>query len=159
MNELRSSLQQPVRPAARPASQAPTPRPRVFPTPSPAHQHLLASPEALETPVALPAVPAPGECPPVFTVTPPTPLAPPPTLVPLPASSCGSRDARVAANGFHRPLSPPPSCRGEGDVPPCFGGGVPRNGLLPDDGTRDEVAHVESTASTMIVDVMRTGST
>ena len=60
---------------------------------------------------------------------------------------------------FSSPFIPPPNCRGEGDVPPCFGGGVPRNGLLPDDGTRDEVAHAESTASTMIVDVMRTDST
>ena len=146
-----------MRPAARPTSPAPNPRPQVFPTPSPAHQHLVASPEALEAPVALPAVTTPGEYPPVFPVTPPTPLAPP-TLVPLPASPCGPRVLRVAVNGSHRPLSPP-SRRGEGNVPPCSGGGVPSNGLSPDDGTRGEVAHAESTTRTMIVDVMRTGST
>ena len=56
-------------------------------------------------------------------------------------------------------LNPPPSRRGEGDVPPCSGGGVPSNGLSPDDGTRGENAHAESTARTMIVDVMRAGST
>ena len=140
------SLIQPVRPAARPASLPATPRPQVFPTPSPAHQHLFTSPEALEASIALPAVPAPGECPPVFAVT-PTPLAPP-ILVPLPASACGPRVSRVAANGFHCPLSPPQSPR-RGGCPP----------LLPDDGTRGEVAHAESTGRTMIFDVMRTGST
>ena len=56
-------------------------------------------------------------------------------------------------------LYPPRSYRGEGDAPPCSGGGVPSNGLSPDDGTRGEVAHAESTTTTMIADVMRTGST
>ena len=56
-----TSLKQPVRSADWPASPAPTPHLQVFLTPSPAHQHLLVSPEALETSVALPAVPGSGE--------------------------------------------------------------------------------------------------
>ena len=111
-----ASLKQPLCPDARFASSAPTPHPQVFPTPSPAHQHLLASAEALETSVALPAVPAPGECPPVFAVTPPTPLTPP-TIVPLPASPCEPRAPRVAANDSHRPLSPPPVAAARGMSP------------------------------------------
>ena len=152
-----ASLKQPARPAAWPASPAPTPYPQVFSTPSPAHDHLLASSEALKAPVALLTVPASGECLPVFTVTSTTPHAPP-ILVPLPASPCKPRFPRVVANGSHRPLSPP-SRRGEGDAPPFSGGGVPSNGLSPDDDTRGEVAHAESTAKTMVADVMRTGST
>ena len=53
---------------------------------------------------------------------------------------------------------PPPSRRGEGDIPLCSGGGGPRNDLSPDDGTRGEVTHAESTARTMVVDVMKTGN-
>ena len=55
----------------------------------------------------------------------------------------------------HIALYPPPGRRGEGDVPPCSGGGVPSNGLSPDGGARGEVAHAESTARMMIVDVIR----
>ena len=47
----------------------------------------------------------------------------------------------------------------EGDVLPCSGCGVPSNGLSTGDGTRGEVAHAESIARVMVVDVMRTGST
>ena len=152
-----ASLKQLARPAARPTNPTPTLHSQVFPAPSPAHKHLLASPKALEAPVALLAVPAPGESPPVFAVTPATPLAPP-VLVPLPASPCEPHVSRVAANGSHRHLSSPQSTR-QGGCPPCFGGGVPSTGLSPDDDTRGEVAQAESTARTMAVDVMRTGST
>ena len=112
-----ASLKQPVRPAARPASPAPTSYPRVSPTPSPAHQHLLTSPEALEAPVALPAVSASGRCPPVLSVTPPTPLAPP-TLVPLPTSPCEPHVPRVVANDSHPP-PPPPVAAARGISPPA----------------------------------------
>ena len=64
-------------------------------------------------------------------------------------SSCG--------NCFYRSLSPP-SRHGEGDIP-YSGGGVLSNGSSPDDGNHGEVAHAESTTITMVVDVIRTGST